>query len=123
MRPASTGYSSTCLASAPGHGGATPTPNGGPHPETSTSSSSASNRSSPAPHASFAQAGGSSTRPARCCMEDEAQAEAFLVAEPEFSVVPAARAWSETIGGASPGGERYLRLTPAQHGTERLFVA
>jgi 16S rRNA (cytosine967-C5)-methyltransferase len=55
--------------------------------------------------------------------EDEAQAEAFLAAEPEFSVVPAARAWNETIGGPSPGGERYLRLTPAWHGTDGFFVA
>ena len=55
--------------------------------------------------------------------EDEAQAEAFLVAEPEFSVVPAARVWNETIGGFSPGGERYLRLTPARHGTDGFFVA
>jgi 16S rRNA (cytosine967-C5)-methyltransferase len=55
--------------------------------------------------------------------EDEAQAEAFLAAEPEFSVVPAARTWAETIGGTSPGGERYLRLTPARHGTDGFFVA
>jgi 16S rRNA (cytosine967-C5)-methyltransferase len=55
--------------------------------------------------------------------EDEAQAEAFLAAAPEFSVVPIARAWSETIGGASPGGERYLRLTPARHGTDGFFIA
>jgi 16S rRNA (cytosine967-C5)-methyltransferase len=55
--------------------------------------------------------------------EDEAQADAFLAAESEFTVVPAARAWAETIGGASPGGERYLRLTPARHGTDGFFVA
>jgi 16S rRNA (cytosine967-C5)-methyltransferase len=55
--------------------------------------------------------------------EHEVQAEAFLVSEPAFPVVPAARAWAETIGGASPGGERYLRLTPAQHGTDGFFVA
>jgi 16S rRNA (cytosine967-C5)-methyltransferase len=55
--------------------------------------------------------------------EDEAQAEAFLAAEPEFIVVPAARAWSETIGSPTPGGERYLRLTPARHGTDGFFVA
>ncbi|HEX4185222.1 MAG TPA: RsmB/NOP family class I SAM-dependent RNA methyltransferase [Stellaceae bacterium] len=55
--------------------------------------------------------------------EDEAQAEAFLAAASEFSVVPAAHAWSETIGGRSPGGERYLRLTPARHGTDGFFVA
>jgi 16S rRNA (cytosine967-C5)-methyltransferase len=55
--------------------------------------------------------------------EDEDQAEAFLAVEPEFCLVPAARAWSETVDGASPGGERYLRLTPAQHGTDGFFVA
>ena len=55
--------------------------------------------------------------------EDEAQAETFLAAEPDFSLLPVARAWSETIGGASPGGENYLRLTPARHGTDGFFVA
>ena len=55
--------------------------------------------------------------------EDEDQAEAFLAAEPDFALLPAARAWAETIGGNSPGGERYLRLTPARHGTDGFFVA
>jgi 16S rRNA (cytosine967-C5)-methyltransferase len=55
--------------------------------------------------------------------EDEAQAEAFVAAETDFSLLPAGRAWAETIGGASPGGEDYLRLTPAQHGTDGFFVA
>ena len=55
--------------------------------------------------------------------EDEAQAEAFLAAEQEFSPFPAAQAWAATIGGASPGGEDYLRLTPARHGTDGFFVA
>jgi 16S rRNA (cytosine967-C5)-methyltransferase len=55
--------------------------------------------------------------------EDEAQAEAFLAAEPDFSLLPVARAWEETIGGASPGGAQYLRLTPARHGTDGFFVA
>jgi 16S rRNA (cytosine967-C5)-methyltransferase len=55
--------------------------------------------------------------------EDEAQAEAFLAAEPGFALVPAAHAWEETIGGASPGGENYLFLTPARHGTDGFFVA
>jgi len=55
--------------------------------------------------------------------ENEAQAEAFLAATPDFSVVPAARAWHDTIGGAAPGGDRYLRLTPARHGTDGFFVA
>jgi 16S rRNA (cytosine967-C5)-methyltransferase len=55
--------------------------------------------------------------------EDERQAETFLAAEPDFSLLPAARAWSETIGGTSPGGEDYLRLTAARHGTDGFFVA
>ena len=55
--------------------------------------------------------------------EDEAQAEAFLAAEPDFSLLPVARVWGDTIGGASPGGEDYLRLTPARHGTDGFFVA
>jgi 16S rRNA (cytosine967-C5)-methyltransferase len=55
--------------------------------------------------------------------EDEIQAEAFLAAEPGFSVYPVARAWEETIGGASPAGQDYLRLTPARHGTDGFFVA
>jgi len=55
--------------------------------------------------------------------EDEAQAEAFLSAEPHFSPVPVTEVWRETIGGASPGGEQYLRLTPARHATDGFFVA
>jgi 16S rRNA (cytosine967-C5)-methyltransferase len=55
--------------------------------------------------------------------EDAAQAEAFLAASPDFALLPAARAWEETIGGASPGGEDYLFLTPARHGTDGFFVA
>jgi 16S rRNA (cytosine967-C5)-methyltransferase len=55
--------------------------------------------------------------------EDEAQAEAFLAVEPDFSLLPVARVWRETIGGALPGGEHFLRLTPARHGTDGFFVA
>jgi 16S rRNA (cytosine967-C5)-methyltransferase len=55
--------------------------------------------------------------------ENEAQAGAFLAATPDFSLLPVARVWAETIGGASPGGESYLRLTPARHGTDGFFVA
>jgi len=47
--------------------------------------------------------------------ENEAQAEAFLAAMPDFALYPAARAWAETLGGRSPGGDDYLRLTPARH--------
>jgi 16S rRNA (cytosine967-C5)-methyltransferase len=55
--------------------------------------------------------------------EDEAQAESFLAAEPDFSLLPVGPMWGETVGGASPGGEQYLRLTPARHGTDGFFVA
>jgi 16S rRNA (cytosine967-C5)-methyltransferase len=55
--------------------------------------------------------------------EDEGQAEAFLAAMRDFSLLPVAHVWEETIGGASPGGEDYLRLTPARHGTDGFFVA
>jgi 16S rRNA (cytosine967-C5)-methyltransferase len=55
--------------------------------------------------------------------ENEAQADAFLAAAPEFSVVPAANVWHEAIGGVAPGGERFLRLTPARHGTDGFFIA
>jgi 16S rRNA (cytosine967-C5)-methyltransferase len=60
--------------------------------------------------------------------ENEAQAEAFLAAHRDFAPYPVARAWEETIGGRSPGfsgtgGDDYLRLTPARHGTDGFFVA
>ena len=55
--------------------------------------------------------------------ENEAQAEGFLDATPDFALYPVARAWAETIGGRSPGGDDYLRLTPARHGTDGFFVA
>ena len=55
--------------------------------------------------------------------EDEVQAEAFLAADTDFSLLPMARVWGETIGGRSPGGGDYLRLTPARHGTDGFFVA
>jgi 16S rRNA (cytosine967-C5)-methyltransferase len=60
--------------------------------------------------------------------ENEMQIEAFLAAHPEFAVVPIADAWRESVGaqeGAAPcpTAAPYLRLTPAQHGTDGFFVA
>jgi len=55
--------------------------------------------------------------------ENEAQAEEFLGSYPDFALYPMARAWEETIGGQSPAGNDYLRLTPARHGTDGFFVA
>jgi 16S rRNA (cytosine967-C5)-methyltransferase len=60
--------------------------------------------------------------------ENEDQVEGFLAGNPDFALVPAARAWEETIGGPTPvsdgpAGEDYLRLTPARHGTDGFFLA
>ena len=55
--------------------------------------------------------------------ENEDQAETFLAASPDFALYPAERAWAEKIGGHCPGGDDYLRLTPARHGTDGFFVA
>ncbi|HTV89998.1 MAG TPA: RsmB/NOP family class I SAM-dependent RNA methyltransferase [Stellaceae bacterium] len=55
--------------------------------------------------------------------ENEVQAEGFLAAHADFALHPVARAWEEAIGGASPGGDDYLRLSPARHGTDGFFVA
>jgi 16S rRNA (cytosine967-C5)-methyltransferase len=55
--------------------------------------------------------------------ENEDQAEAFLAASPDFMLYPAERAWGETVGEHYPGGDEYLRLTPARHGTDGFFVA
>jgi 16S rRNA (cytosine967-C5)-methyltransferase len=55
--------------------------------------------------------------------ENEAQAERFLVETPDFMLLPAARAWDEAFGTRCPGGTDFLRLTPAQHGTDGFFVA
>ena len=53
----------------------------------------------------------------RCCMRrTRRRPKAFLAAEPEFSVVPAARAWAETIGGALAGRRA---LSQANPGTAR----
>jgi 16S rRNA (cytosine967-C5)-methyltransferase len=63
--------------------------------------------------------------------ENEAQAERFLAETADFARVPIAGAWHEAIGtpigtpcppAATDGGE-FLRLTPAQHGTDGFFVA
>lgn len=60
--------------------------------------------------------------------ENEAQAERFLEEAPDFTPVPAAQAWQDALGAPCPAGltslgSDYLRLTPAQHGTDGFFVA
>ena len=78
----------------------------------------------PAPRVSSSPAAGSSMRPARCCArKTRRRPRNFSPPHPDFALYPAARAWAETIGGESPGGDDYLRLTPARHGTDGFFVA
>lgn len=62
--------------------------------------------------------------------ENEVRLEAFLRTRSDFTLLPAERVWQETLGrlGAAPPrpapfAERFLRLTPARHGTDGFFVA
>jgi 16S rRNA (cytosine967-C5)-methyltransferase len=59
--------------------------------------------------------------------ENEAQAERFLAEAADFTLVPVAQVWDEALGppcpAPTPNGGDYLRLTPAQHGTDGFFVA
>jgi 16S rRNA (cytosine967-C5)-methyltransferase len=55
--------------------------------------------------------------------EDEAQIESFLRSHADFTLLPAWRAWRDSIGGPPPGNDAMLRLSPAKHGTDGFFVA
>jgi 16S rRNA (cytosine967-C5)-methyltransferase len=55
--------------------------------------------------------------------ENEGQIEAFLATHPEFSVVPVAEVWAETVGGTCPVETPTLRLSPARNGTDGFFAA
>jgi 16S rRNA (cytosine967-C5)-methyltransferase len=55
--------------------------------------------------------------------ENEAQAERFLAETAEFTLVPVAQAWAETLGTPCPATGDFLRLTPTQHNTDGFFVA
>lgn len=54
--------------------------------------------------------------------ENETQMQQFLAAHPDFKPLPASHVWAEKLGGAYPGGDPYLRLSPARHGTDGFFV-
>ncbi|MCR4377641.1 MAG: RsmB/NOP family class I SAM-dependent RNA methyltransferase [Rhodospirillales bacterium] len=55
--------------------------------------------------------------------ENEDRLDAFLKTHPQFKVIPMPTVWAETFGGEpSPVDGDYLRLTPAQHGTDGFFV-
>lgn len=65
--------------------------------------------------------------------ENERQAEAFAAANPDFAPIPLGDVWREALGtrpparhpdkGHSDGGDPWLRLSPARHGTDGFFVA
>lgn len=65
---------------------------------------------------------------ATCSMlrdENEDRLDAFLKTHPDFQVVPIQTVWAETFGGEpcpDMGDTPYLRLTPAEHGTDGFFV-
>jgi 16S rRNA (cytosine967-C5)-methyltransferase len=66
---------------------------------------------------------------ATCSMlpaENEDHAEAFLSANPDFTLVPSADVWRTAVwpeGGPEVPTEPYLRLTPATHDTDGFFAA
>lgn len=53
--------------------------------------------------------------------ENEAQVQSFLSRHPDFAVLPLAEAWG--VPSAPPCAGPYLRLNPAQHGTDGFFAA
>ena len=56
--------------------------------------------------------------------ENEAQAEAFLAAHPNFQAVPAETVWTSVLPTPWPcGAGDYLKLTPARNGTDGFFAA
>ncbi|MBI1273486.1 MAG: methyltransferase domain-containing protein [Alphaproteobacteria bacterium] len=56
--------------------------------------------------------------------ENEEQIEKFLAAHADFALIPYAEIWPDALGTAPPPCKGdYLRLTPAQHGTDGFFCA
>jgi 16S rRNA (cytosine967-C5)-methyltransferase len=55
--------------------------------------------------------------------ENEAQIGFFLGRDHSFQIVPVAEAWRGNLEGPFPGGGSFLRLDPANHGTDGFFVA
>ncbi len=87
-------------------------------------------------------AGGGRLIYATCALlpsENRRQVEAFLAARPDFSLLPAAAVWAETLApmgvpadaagaptaapGPAPFVGPYLLLSPARHGTDGFFAA
>lgn len=55
--------------------------------------------------------------------ENQLQAETFLAEMPDFAAVPVGDVWQQVLGAPYPGGDPFLTLTPARHGTDGFFVA
>lgn len=55
--------------------------------------------------------------------ENEDHLDAFLAAHDNFSLVPVARVWAESVGGVCPTEADVLTLTPHRTGTDGFFVA
>lgn len=57
-------------------------------------------------------------------VENEERAEAFLAANPNFRLIEAAAVWTGLLTTPWPCAQRrFLKLTPAQHGTDGFFAA
>ncbi|MGF1629497.1 MAG: RsmB/NOP family class I SAM-dependent RNA methyltransferase [Kiloniellaceae bacterium] len=55
--------------------------------------------------------------------ENEDQAKAFLADVPAFAARPVREVWQSVLEAPYPGGDPYLTLTPARHGTDGFFIA
>ena len=55
--------------------------------------------------------------------ENETQIEQFLGRHEDFTLLPIAEVWRETVGGEPPAAGDMLRLSPSRHGTDGFFVA
>ncbi len=59
--------------------------------------------------------------------ENTEQIEAFLAANPDFSLIPYGDVWRNVLSGAAPssadGRTDTILLTPTQHGTDGFFIA
>ncbi len=124
MPRASTGCSSTRPASASAAGAATRTANGAPPRRIWPNSWCASATSSRARRGWCGRAGGSSTSPARCCArKTRRRPKPFSPLRPISRSTRYRAPGPRQSAGARRGGDDYLRLTPARHGTDGFFVA
>ena len=55
--------------------------------------------------------------------ENQLQAEAFVAAHPDFTLLPVSKVWAEIAATPAPSEDPYLQLSPARHGTDGFFAA